>query len=32
MLSGVGLGNMSMNLLGYSALIGLNSAIETFVS
>jgi len=32
MLSGVGLGNMAMKILGQSALVGLNSAIDTYVS
>jgi len=32
MLSGVGLANMTMAFLGYQALQGLNSALETFVS
>ncbi len=32
MISGVGLANMSMSFLGQSALQGLNSALETFVS
>ena len=31
-LAGIGMGNMTINILGYSFILGLNSAIDTFVS
>ena len=32
MISGVGLGNMTVNLIGASILIGFNSALDTLIS
>jgi Na+-driven multidrug efflux pump len=31
-LAGVGLGNITINMFGMSIIIGMNSAVETFVS
>lgn len=31
-LSGIGIGNMMMNLLPYALMIGVNTALETLVS
>ena len=31
-LAGVGLGNMTLNILGMSVILGMNGALETFVS
>jgi len=32
MLAGVGLGNMTQNLLGLSLILGFNSALDTLIS